>query len=237
MHRLATLGCAVAVTAVAVTACGRDDRPPAAPPPALLLADAGVTPPLPAEPGGSVDGELDDISGSRREWRTGTRPRRPLEITLRSSPSGATAAVDGVIVGRTPALWEGEFTGREREFTFVLPGYSMARYRFAPITSGVVHGRLERMGDGDAGVPQIPQPELPHRPPAASRPSTPAAPEPEPEPATAPTTGEPAPQTEPDAAAAAPPARAPATAPTPPAPAPGPAEPAPAEPEPATQPN
>jgi hypothetical protein len=229
MHRLATLGCAVAVTAVAVTACGGDDRPPAAPPPALALADAGIAPPLPAEP--TVEGELDDISGSRREWRTGTRPRRPLEITLRSSPSGATAAVDGVIVGRTPALWEGEFTGREREFTFVLPGYSMARYRFAPITSGVVHGRLERMGDGDAGVPQIPQPELPHRPPTASRPSTPAAPEP----ATVPTSGEPAPEAEPDAAAAAPPAIAPAPAPAPPAPAP--AEPAPAEPEPATQPN
>jgi hypothetical protein len=210
MHRLATLGCVVAVTA-----CSGDDRPPAPPPPPVI-ADAGIAPPLPAEP---AEGELDDISGSRREWRAGTRPRRPLEITRRSTPSGATAAVDGVIVGRTPALWEGEFTGREREFTFVLPGYSMARYRFAPITSGVVHGRLERMGDGDAGVPQIPQPELPHRPPPA-RPSTPAAPS---EP---PAAAEPAPEAETNAAPGAAPEAAPA-----------PAEAAPAEPAPATQPS
>jgi hypothetical protein len=230
MRRLATLGCALAVALViGPGGCSGDDRPPsAAPPPPLVFADAGVAPPLPAEP---ADGELDDISGSRREWRTGTRPRRPLEITLRSTPSGATAAVDGVIVGRTPALWEGEFTGREREFTFVLPGYSMARYRFAPITSGVVHGRLERMGDGDAGVPQIPQPELPHRPPAASRPAPPPAED---------THGEPAPaEVDVDAAAeaAAPaPTPAPAPAPTPePAPAPAPA-PAAAD-TPATQPN
>jgi hypothetical protein len=157
-------------------ACSGDDRRPPPPPP--VIADAALAVVLPEEPLVSDELDPDDVSGSRREWRSNPRSRRGLEITLRSSPSGATAAVDGVIVGRTPALWEGEFTGREREFTFVLPGYSMARYRFAPTTSGVVHGKLERMGDGDAGVPQIPQPELIHRdPPPVRAPRPPAAPD------------------------------------------------------------
>jgi hypothetical protein len=82
------------------------------------------------------------------------RPARPIDIVLRSSPPGATAAVDGVPIGPTPAYWSGDANGREREFTFVLPGYAFARYRFVPITSGVVHARLELLtNDPDAGVP------------------------------------------------------------------------------------
>ena len=55
------------------------------------------------------------------------------------------AAVDGVAVGPTPALWEGTADGRPRDFTFVLPGHSIARYKFVPTQSGVVHGTLTRL--------------------------------------------------------------------------------------------
>ena len=87
------------------------------------------------------------------------KAHRTLEILLRSTPSGATAAVDGLVIGRTPTYWEGPFTGRQHEFTFVLPGYAMARYRFVPISNGVVHGRLTRIvGEPDAGAPAAPVP-------------------------------------------------------------------------------
>lgn len=83
---------------------------------------------------------------------TAGRKARALELVLRSTPPGAVAAVDGVTVGPTPALWEGSGDGRAREFTFVLPGYAIARYRFVPTQSGVVHGTLGRLkAQPDAG--------------------------------------------------------------------------------------
>ncbi len=77
--------------------------------------------------------------------RRGSRPRkgRTIQIVLRSSPPGAVAAVDGVAVGPTPTLWEGSVDATPREFTFVLPGYAIARYRFVPTRNGIVHGTLE----------------------------------------------------------------------------------------------
>ncbi len=84
---------------------------------------------------------------------------RALELVLRSTPPGAVAAVDGITVGPTPTLWEGTVDGRAREFTFVLPGYAIARYRFVPTQSGVVHGTLGRLktlpdaGPVEAAVP------------------------------------------------------------------------------------
>jgi hypothetical protein len=74
-----------------------------------------------------------------------TRERRTIQIMLASSPSGALAKVDGAVVGRTPAYWEGDFTGRERVFTFEIPGYTTAIYRFVPIQNGFVHGKLEKI--------------------------------------------------------------------------------------------
>jgi hypothetical protein len=148
------------------------------------------------------------------------RAARPIDIVLRSSPSGATAAVDGVPIGPTPTYWSGDANGREREFTFVLPGYAFARYRFVPITSGVVHARLEVLtADTDAGVP--PEPEMmrvPDAVPPEPRPRTPAA--------TAPPTAAP-PSHNGQASPAAPPApstapSAPSTAPSPPSTAPSP---------------
>ena len=101
------------------------------------------------------------------------RAAHPIEVTLRSSPPGATAAVDGTPVGTTPAFWGGDADGHEHEFTFELKGYALARYRFVPITSGVVHARLEPITEEtDAGVsPEIAVPAagavLVNPPPAA----------------------------------------------------------------------
>jgi hypothetical protein len=66
-----------------------------------------------------------------------------IDLTLRSSPSGARAAVDGVPVGNTPTHWSIDADGHEHEFTFDRPGYALARYRFVPVQSGVIHARLE----------------------------------------------------------------------------------------------
>jgi hypothetical protein len=77
------------------------------------------------------------------------------------------ASVDGTVIGRTPAYWEGEADGTPREVTFVSPGHAMARYRFIPVTSGTIHGRLEklRVDFPDAGPPpgpgEIPIPGYP----------------------------------------------------------------------------
>jgi len=81
---------------------------------------------------------------------------KAIDIMLKSTPPGAMAAVDGVQMGPTPTYWPaGEADGREHEFTFVLRGFAVARYRFVPISSGVVHARLEAIVEDrpDAGVP------------------------------------------------------------------------------------
>ncbi len=84
---------------------------------------------------------------------TAGRAARPIQVTLRSTPPGATAAVDGTVVGTTPAYWGGDADGREHEFTFDLKGFALARYRFVPVTSGVIHARLEPIAEEtDAGV-------------------------------------------------------------------------------------
>ncbi len=92
----------------------------------------------------------DDGSGATRPARPRNHASRPVEVTLRSTPSGAMAAVDGVQVGLTPTYWFGDADGREHEFTFVRPGRAVARYRFVPVQSGLVHARLEPADDRTA---------------------------------------------------------------------------------------
>jgi pyruvate dehydrogenase E2 component (dihydrolipoamide acetyltransferase) len=160
-------------------ACGRDDEPrvattPAgapAPSPAPAAAPASAsasdpasasTPPTPpAAPASDVGGfHLDDPTVDNPPADAAADPPRPaehkgkpVELLLRSSPPGAIAAIDGQTIGPTPVLWSGRGDGRAIDFTFVLPGYSTARYRFVPIQNGVVHASLERLKleDADAG--------------------------------------------------------------------------------------
>jgi hypothetical protein len=155
-------------------------REPAHEPPAGPASTQTGTDPSgasdPSDPGAAIIAQRAE-EPPRPAGRAQARQARPIEIVLRSSPGGATAAVDGVPLGPTPAYWGGEANGREHEFTFVMQGYASARYRFVPITSGVVHARLEVLAEEtDAGVP----PELVRVPPGAP------APVPAPPPAAAP---------------------------------------------------
>ena len=97
------------------------------------------------------DFHLDDTGSTRLRPALGERggERAVIRVILESTPSGAMAAVDGATVGRTPTLWSGEVDGKPHEFTFVLPGHAMARYRFVPTTDGIVHGELHKLPDSD----------------------------------------------------------------------------------------
>ncbi|HEY1816820.1 MAG TPA: hypothetical protein VGG74_30945 [Kofleriaceae bacterium] len=132
-------------------------------------ADAGVrvvVPPVPVAPGPYDDDDAaHHVSASPASGRNG----RQIDVTLRSTPPGAQAAVDGIVIGPTPAFWNGIADGHEHEFTFVLPRHAIARYRFVPITSGVIHARLIPVSeDVDAGVPPpevVPPSMVPPAPP------------------------------------------------------------------------
>jgi hypothetical protein len=71
-----------------------------------------------------------------------TPDRKKLAITLRSTPPGAIAAIDGRHVGLTPMLYQLPDDGRDHEFSFALAGHASWRVRFVPVSDGVVHGRL-----------------------------------------------------------------------------------------------
>lgn len=144
-------------TSLAIVGCGSKSDPPPRPPPDAAMIDAAPThDPAQERP--------DDIDNSPALTRPAKRVGRPVEIMLRSSPPGAQAYVDGVLVGTTPTFWQGE-TGAEHEFTFVAPKHAYQRYRFWPVQTGVLHARLNPMsGDVDVGVPpahlDAPQPSL-----------------------------------------------------------------------------
>ncbi len=127
---------------LALASCSsKSDAPPETPPP----VDAPAAPlDTITELGNTDPNRFTDPDPTRRAPAKPPRNRsaRPIDIILKSSPPGADAAVDGVIVGRTPAYWYGDADGHEHEFTFVLPGHDGARYRFVPIQSGTVHARL-----------------------------------------------------------------------------------------------
>lgn len=176
-------------------ACSSEPSSPATQQVVAVPSDAAVPKTQPAEP--------EEPAFARTPKRQG----RPIEIILRSTPSGARVAVDGVEIGVTPTMWLGE-TGAPHEFTFVLAGHALARYRFVPVASGLVHPRLEPVAE-PANVPR-PPPQM-----ISPQPAPPSVMQPEPS-LSAPT---PEPPTVP--------LHQPAPAPTPPAPTPPAAEPAP----------
>ncbi|NVB78000.1 MAG: PEGA domain-containing protein [Kofleriaceae bacterium] len=150
---------------VLLAACS-DKTPPKVdvPPPATTPDDAGVKTIVVSgvDPSGM---HLDDDSPRVvQQQQQPNRPGRPIDVTLRSTPPGAQVAVDGVVIGNTPAYWSGMADGREHQFLFTLRGHGIARYRFVPVSSGVIHARLEPIVEQpDAGVPP---PEVVPQPPA-----------------------------------------------------------------------
>jgi hypothetical protein len=160
--------------ALACAGCpGDDDGDPAPtrqvmPKTVHVVVDAGLpdaahsAPPSPLDIG---DYHLDPGPGMPPPRPTRARSSTPttLHLTLRSTPAGAMAHVDGVPIGVTPAYWEGPAHGRPRDFVFTLRGYAMARYRFVPVTDGVVHGKLVKLvvPPADAGVAATPPAEEP----------------------------------------------------------------------------
>jgi hypothetical protein len=145
-------------------------EPPRAPQTASSAPASPPSSPSPSPPGTEPSFHLDDSEVEYEIPRRTTRPRkgRTVQLVLRSSPPGAVAAVDGVALGPTPALWEGVVDSTPRDFTFVLPGYAIARYRFVPMRSGIVHGTLEPIekeaedgarAERKRGRPQRPAPQ------------------------------------------------------------------------------
>jgi hypothetical protein len=97
------------------------------------------------------------------------RQGKPIDVTLRSTPPGAQVAVDGTVLGNTPSFWNGMADGREHEFVFTMRGYAIARYRFVPVASGVIHARLDPIHEEtDAGAaappPEVMSPRAPTTP-------------------------------------------------------------------------
>jgi len=170
-----------AVVAFVVAACGGGDSEappkPGQPTVVVIPGDGGVGSTVTVPPGVDPSAvHLDDYTGTHRpvaQQPLAGRERRAIDVTLRSSPPGAVAAVDGVSLGPTPAFWSGFADGREHQFVFTLPGHAIARYRFVPVSSGVIHARLDPIAEErDAGV--APPPEVvPQPPPSAVVPPAP----------------------------------------------------------------
>ena len=169
----------LALTALAAVACSGDDKPKREPEKLAVRLDAGVAPQQPAGPLGDPSGmHLDDDSGSRVVASpTASRNARDIEITLRSTPPGARVSVDGTPLGNTPAFCPCKADGREHEFLFTLPGHAIARYRFVPVSSGVIHARLDPIAE-EPNVGTPPPEVVPHQPvaPAPAAPQIPLAP-------------------------------------------------------------
>ena len=134
----------------------------------LVVGDGGVTSVITSvDPMGM---HMDEDVGPRPpQVQPPAREGKPIDVTLRSSPPGATVAVDGTVIGTTPAFWSGKADGREHEFVFTMRGHAIARYRFVPVASGVIHGRLTRIHEEtDAGVPVAPPEVVPPKPPTSA---------------------------------------------------------------------
>jgi len=154
MARLAYL--ATIATGVCAGCGSKADKPPA-PPVAVVPRDAGIdgiTSIPPFDPMSNM--HLDDVTAHRAPTPAHGKASHEIALTLRSTPPGAIARVDGIEVGSTPTFWSGAFDGQPHDFTFTLDHYATQEYKFVPVTSGVVHVRLDRVASDevDAGVPE-----------------------------------------------------------------------------------
>jgi hypothetical protein len=141
-----------------VAGCGQKDESPQ---PAAKPATSTENQPAPADaatppsPPPAVGAHLDP---SEIQYRPSIAPRAhsnapKIKLVLRSTPSGASASIDGKAIGITPTYYEMPVDGRSHDFTFSKEGYSVARYRFVATHGGVVHGTLKKLvAAPDAGA-------------------------------------------------------------------------------------
>jgi hypothetical protein len=162
--------------AAVLGACSSKAPKPEPQPASQLPIDAGTHQLSLGTPIANPIGHLDDDVGHRTTQPAASRTSRPIDVILRSTPTSAQAAVDGIVIGPTPAYWSGNADGREHEFTFVLSGHAIARYRFVPITSGTIHARLIPIAPDEVDTGK-PPPEL--VPPAMKQPDAPPPPQPD----------------------------------------------------------
>ncbi|HEY4238875.1 MAG TPA: hypothetical protein VGM88_03635 [Kofleriaceae bacterium] len=170
--------------ALCLCACGGGRKdPPVHDAPAVAVPEPVAPPEVPPPVATGPVHYDDDVPDHRPSRAGGARAGRPIEILLRSSPVIAQVAVDGRPLGATPQLWQGEADGKLHEFTFRANGYALARYRFLPITSGVVHASLEVITDepnevqGPPEVQRAPDPTHPVPPPVVDVPAPLATPD------------------------------------------------------------
>ncbi len=126
--------------------------------PALPQVSPDAQPaPLPSPPAAPLGTHLDG-TGAQYNPSAGHAQRlnlakKTIELTLRSSPPGAIASIDGKRIGITPTFWSGQAGHQSHDFTFVKAGYAMARYRFVATKSGIVHGSLTPLVPSEAELP------------------------------------------------------------------------------------
>jgi eukaryotic-like serine/threonine-protein kinase len=138
---------AIAVGVVAAAAFGtlrRGPSPvssPGAPAPSVVGTPPAPTPapPAPAPPPAA------------------TRPAAPatVEVTLDSSPEGASVDADGIAIGTTPMKWQVEPAGNPRTLTFKLSGYREEVVKTVPapglrLRPTLEHARRTRSRQGSA---------------------------------------------------------------------------------------
>jgi hypothetical protein len=154
-----------AALAIALVACSSKNADESAPAPPLVISDGGVdgiTTIVGFDPASGMHLD-DDGPGKAAAAKRPKGPAVPIGIMLKSEPPGATVLVDGENLGVTPKYWSGVADGNEHEFAFTKPNYALARYRFVPISSGVLHATLERVSLGeapDAGLEPIIAPKF-----------------------------------------------------------------------------
>ena len=167
-------------TLVACSSKKKEEPEPSSQPPGvgtLVRGDAGVTAVVTDIDPSAMHMDDDVTPAQVQPQPQPSRPGRPIDVTLRSTPAGAQVAVDGTVIGNTPSFWNGTADGREHEFVFTMRGHAIARYRFVPVASGVIHGRLDPIQvETDAGVTAAPPEVVPPRTPTTPSINPPSAP-------------------------------------------------------------
>ena len=152
-----------ALLVVAACSSGSADPEPVAEPPPVAKPDAQQVAPEPPS-SDPIGQHIDDDAPKKPPPSATKHASHPIDITLRSTPSPARVLVDGMLVGLTPTYWSGNADGMPHVFVFIyepprknMQRYAVAQYKFVPVTSGVVHARLEPIASDDKEPPPPPE--------------------------------------------------------------------------------